>query len=100
MNNNKVVEINGRFFEVVDFNSKLGQSIVRTYNSNLTKTWAELYKSPSNKKQSIRREWSMVLGDFVSKKYMGNCYVFSIYGKVFDYETYFLITPTRQIIVR
>lgn len=100
MNNNKVVEINGKFFEVIDFNSKLGQSIVRTYNSNLTKTWAELYRNPSNEKQSIRHEWSVVLGDFVSKKYMGNCYMFSIYGKVFEYETYFLITKSHQYIVR
>ncbi len=92
-------EINGKFFEDVDRNSKLGQSIITQYNSNKTTTFSELYKNPSNKKKAIQREWKRFFGDFVSEKYMGNCYTFSIYAKTFGYETYFLITPTHNYIV-
>lgn len=92
-------EINGKFFEDVNRNSKLGQSIIAQYNSNRTKSFNELYKNPSNEKRAIQREWKMFFGDFVSEKYMGNCYHFSIYAKMFGYETYFLITPTHRYIV-
>lgn len=99
MNNKKVKEINGRFFEVVDFNSKLGQSIINAYNSGLTKTWNEVYKNPSNEKKAIKREWDDFFGDFVSKKYTGNCYNFSIYVKMYGFETYFLITKSHNYII-
>ena len=92
-------EINGKFFEDVNRNSKLGQSIILQYNSNRTKSFGELYKNPSNEKKAIQRDWKRFFGDFVSEKYMGNCYTFSIYAKVFEDEVYFLITPTHNYIV-
>jgi len=95
----KTREINGRLFEDVDRNSKLGQSIIAQYNSNRTTSFSELYKNPSNEKKAIQKKWKRFFGDFVSEKYTGNCYHFSIYAKVFGCETYFLITSTHNYVV-
>lgn len=95
----KISWVNGKPFENLDPNTKLAQSIIRAYNSGLTKTWNEVYKNPSNEKKAIKRRWDDFFGDFVSKKYMGNCYNFSIYVKMFGYETYFLITKSHNYMI-
>lgn len=92
-------DVNGYDFEIVRGNK--ARAIINGYKNG--KEWYELYKKPSTTKENIRRHWAEFFGDFVNKKYRGNCNTFSIFVQCLDDRcqptgTYFYITKSHQYV--